>query len=211
MISHRGTVTLYTRGANFSVSAPTDAVTLRHGRPGPEGSHGSIDDRGNVNLTLSGKPARGREDEFETAERLIARLNLDGGVWGTPLHHETEDDPVDVSASDGTGRTLNVQVVRVSNEARWSRLGQTGRVEEQLHREAVADELFEAIKKKSTTYGPHEIHSMTLAVDVGRLPSHTFKQAIESLEARHGGACKRFGFESVWVVGARLDLVYRIS
>jgi hypothetical protein len=194
-----------------SLTLTAGEATLRHGRPGALGAHGSIDDKGKVGIEVNGVPARGREGEREVAERLVRQLNDGGGSWRIDEEERQVDDDVDVAAIDATGAELKIQVTRVATEARWAMLGRTGRVGEQLDHACVADELFETICKKADAYGPQELRALELVVDVRQLPSHTFNAVIENLKGRHGEAIATFGFRATWVVGSRDDLVFRVD
>jgi hypothetical protein len=133
-----------------SLTLTAGEATLRHGRPGALGAHGSTDDKGNVRIEVNGVPARGREGEREVAERLVRHLDDGGGSWC--IVEEERQVDVDVAAIDATSAELKIQVTRVATEARWAMLGRTRRVDEQLGHACVADELFETICKKADAY-----------------------------------------------------------
>ena len=185
-------------------------VALTHGRPGPPGSHGSIDDGGSISIDLCRGPPHGREGELEAGTRLINKLNAEGAAWSGIQAHD-EHDSIDVSARDLGGAELRMQVTRVSNSKRWEELGTRGIVGETLSSDVVAQELFETISKKAQRYGPVERAKLTLVVDVAELPSHTFEQVVGQLRSQLHSASECRGFEAIWIVGHRPDLVFRVD
>jgi hypothetical protein len=138
-------------------------------------------------------------------------MNADGATWHNVELVESESSHVDVSAMDGSGATLKIQVTRVANQGRWATLGRTGSVAETLAHTSVADELFDSISKKANVYGILERSELELAVDTMRLPSHTFQAVIESLKDRFSTRLDAFGFRSIWIVGSRDDLVFWVD
>jgi hypothetical protein len=67
------------------------------------------------------------------------------------------------------------------------------------------------IRKKSVHYPPAQKKGLTLALDSARTPSHTFQRVLDVFRAEHLEECKQAGFEQVWAVGPRDELVVRLD
>jgi len=85
---------------------------------------------GSITESLSGAPRSGEEGTMAVCERLVGRLNADGGNWsqlvGPDVLAQRGRPDVDCEASDG-GQRLQVQVTRaVGASAIWKGLAQTG-------------------------------------------------------------------------------------
>lgn len=168
-------------------------------------------DTGRLNLILKGRPPRNEEDSLAVSARLIRRLNLDGANWSDPIPGEAD---VDAVSEDRVtrGKKLFIQVVRASiDEKFWRSLGREGAAAKSYDAASAALELIEAVRKKASKYATAQRNSLTLVLDGGRTPNHTFTDVHDLFALAHGAECRDFGFSSVWVVGAVDELVARLD
>lgn len=192
--------------------APTDAPSWKQARGGTN-SRAELDDSGNVTLNLTGKPPKNEQDADEVCARLVRVLNDRGAAWGE-LKAGVPDGDVDYYASDvrTPATKLQMQVVRASdNEPMWAALGGDNKVDVKLESAMAADELLQVLEKKFRKYPADQRGQLALVIDANRIPSHTFQQVFDSFRSHHLEACKSFGFEQVWVVGAREEVISRID
>ena len=185
------------------------SASLVHGRPG-KNSLGERDDAGKITLKATGPTPTNEEDAGEICARFVRVLNASGGTWAEPIPGDRD---VDWYSTDltGTGEKLQFQVRRVNSAKLWRTVGQKGFAEVALDDSKAAREIMAAIGEKSVKYPPEQKKSLTLLLDVGRTPSHTFSVVLQSFGRLHLGECKSAGFASVWAVGPSDALVFRLD
>lgn len=193
-----------------SIGHPIDQVTWRQTRAVPGGT-AVLNERNEIELSMSGPSPKNEEDALEVCERLVWALNERGGSWSA-VEPGSADGDVDAWAPDlaNAGRKIEMQVVRASPNARWKELAATGVVDEKLDCDTAADELFAAIEKKGEHYADAQRRRLTLVIDVSRVPSHTFEAVFRAFRACHEDEARAYGFAAIWVVGGKDVLVSKL-
>lgn len=188
----------------------TDSVSWEQQR-GTAGAVATLNDRDELTFVISGDAPENEDNAVETAKRLVWALNARGAAWSEaqPAPGSDDHDANSTWAGDAK-RVLLIQVVRIANGARWRDLRTNGAIAEEIDFDAAADELRAAIAKKE---GKHYARksSLTLAIDVSQLPSHTLAPVLRAFEARYGDEARAIGFESIWVVGPSVPAVFPLA
>lgn len=178
---------------------------------GQEDGKATLNDFDQIEFHGSGAPPRNEEGALDAAETLINKLNSEGAIWGVPVEGEADVDAVSENQADPS-RKLLMQVVRASaNRDMWQTLHLDGEVNVSLTVEQAASELIAVIEKKSGKYPKEQKEKTILVIDAQRTPTHTFGQVHKAFEGEFLPRCNLAGFQSVWVVGATVDLVTRLD
>jgi hypothetical protein len=183
-------------------------ASMVHGRPG-KNSMAELDDAGRITLRVTGSSPKNEEDGLEICARLVRVLNSEEGSWSVPVPGEQD---IDGYSTNKTGDKLEMQVVRSSNNGRmWQELNYKGSVQIDMDVYRAADELIAAIRKKSQKYSSAQKTGITLVLDSGRTPGHTYQNVIDAFRKRHLADCQAAGFNAVWAVGSHEALVVRLD
>lgn len=186
----------------------SDAISWEQSRPGTQ-STAKLYGEGQITLTAFGPSPKNEEDGLEMCARLVRKLNREGAHWSDPVEGEQD---IDGWSHDSTGKKLKMQVVRASNNERmWSQIGRDGMAVINTDLASVANEIMASIRKKGAKYGEAEKRVLTLILDAGRTPSHTFQNVLDVFGKTFGEECKATGFAAIWSVGSRDDLVVRLD
>jgi hypothetical protein len=186
----------------------SDSVSRAHSRPGIF-SVAEADDLGRITLTADGPAPQNEDDVNEVCERLVRVLNSMGGTWSAPVEGESD---VDMHSMNDDGDRLAMQVVRAKCDGLfWKAVNSAGSATAEYGANSPADEIIQAIRKKSRKYPGAQRQDLTLVVDASRTPSHTFQQVLDAFQAQHFEECKSHGFKAVWVVGPREELVVQLD
>lgn len=164
-----------------------------------------------IDLSLNGTPPQNEEDALDIAARLVRSLNREGDSW-SEVEQGTAD--IDALAKDAgpPARTLEMQVVRAStNKDIWKTMAQTGSAQKRMAVAECAHDLLQSITKKANKYPLAQRKRLTLILDAGRTPSHTFTTVHQHFRNQSGTLCADFSFSSVWVVGHTDALVARLD
>jgi len=165
--------------------------------------------QGQIDLSLTAKRRHNESGDSEVCRILVNRLNQDGDRWGDAVHVKTksrDEAGVDGRARDGQ-RVLNIQVTRACADPNlWKRVDPKNPTQRALSDSAHADELRDAIAKKSTR--PKE--GIVLALDSIETP-HVVLSVVESFRKRHGEWARSLGYQAIWLVGASPELSYRLD
>lgn len=188
----------------------TDSISWSQTRPAPNGS-ATLHDSGRVDLKLTGQPPRNEEDSLAVSDRLVRYLNIGGEHWSNPVPGVADVDAISTDRTNPAMR-LSIQVVRASTDRNfWQTLGRDGAAEKIQDVAAASNELISTIRKKAGRYPAAQRSSLTLVLDAGRTPNHTFKEVHDLFAQTHRDECCSFGFSSVWIVGAMDELVNRLD
>lgn len=184
-------------------------VSLIHTRPGLD-SEARRDDQGNISLTATGRSPKNEEDVLEVCSRLVRQLNTSGETWSVPIAGMQDVDAISVNSA---GDCLQMQVTRAStNREFWETLNRIGSTSRRYFDTTVANEIMEAIRRKSKSKYPLEQRKkLVLVLDAARTPSHTFQPVLVAFRDRYFRECQEAGFAQVWLVGPQDSLVERID
>lgn len=199
----------FSRSVHETLSV-SDSISWSQTRPAPNGN-ATLNDSGEIGLKLSGRPPRNEEDSIAVSARLVRSLNCNGENWSEPVPSAADIDSISTDNTNPDKR-LFMQVVRANtDEAFWQSLGRSGTAEKKHDVEAAANDLITAVRKKAQKYPAIQRKKLTLVLDASHTPNHTFRQVHDVFSQVHRGECRKFGFSSVWVVGASDALVTRLD
>jgi hypothetical protein len=126
------------------------------------------------------------------------------------VHPRKRVQDIDWYAKNAAGDELDMQVVRASdNEQLWREMNR-GSIEMGFNSKSAARELIAVIQKKSAKYSSAQKEYLTLVIDAGRTPSHTFQNVFNAFRIHHLEECKHAGFKEVWAVGPHEGLVEKL-
>jgi hypothetical protein len=183
-------------------------VSWTQDRPGIQ-SVARLTDKADITLTATGPSPRNEEDALEICGRFVRVLNSAGDDWSAPAEGEHDIDAYSVNA---TGEKLEMQVVRASNNGNlWQELNEAGSAKVNFDASKAAGELMDAIRKKSAKYSSVQKKVMTLVLDAGRTPSHTFRNVFDAFRNEYLEESQKAGFRDVWAVGPNDSIVVRLD
>jgi len=204
-----GTGRFYTRVMHETVHV-ADSVSWTQMRSVLGGS-ATLDDKNQIRFKATGRPPRNEEDALKVCARLVGHLNAQGANWSDPVEGVNDVDACSADRGDPS-RKRQMQVVRASNnEEMWRTLSRESVVEIALDSAKAADELITAVRNKSAKYPDVQRRALTLVIDTGRTPGHSFRQVYDVFRRVHLEACRSFGFAEVWLVGSVDELVLRLD
>lgn len=161
---------------------------------------------GSIAEALAGRPP-GRENEIVVANRLVERLNRDGGQWGPAVAPPPPEGGVDC-VSRGPEGLLEIQVTTPETEI-WKDLRQTGHVSRASSDAAgLVIAMRESVRRKGHVDG---MADMILALDATRAPAYALRSVVAEFRAKHADEASAVGYREVWVVGPTVDLVHRLD
>ena len=190
----------------------SDSVSWKQMRPGVQ-STAQLSDHGDITLTATGPSPKNEEDTLEICARLVRALNAAGGVWAPPKPpRKGEEQGIDAYSTNAAGEPLQMQVTRSSNnEKMWQEVNNAGSTTVAYDATSAARELIGAVRKKATKYSAAQKRKMTLVLDAGRTPSHTFQNVFSAFRLEHLQECQKAGFAQVWAVGGNDSLVVMLD
>lgn len=199
----------FVRAMHETVSV-TDHVSWSQRRPVSDG-YATLDSKSNIELSLTGRPPRNEEGSIAVASRLVRRLNSDGCRWSDVEQGEADVDAIARDAGPPPS-VLEMQVVRASSdESVWRTMALAGSVTKQSNVVECARDLLSAVEKKAKKYPLSQRQRLTLVLDSGRTPSHSFHAVHQHFRVAFASACAQCGFSSVWLVGPSDPLVFRLD
>ncbi|KAF0106364.1 MAG: hypothetical protein FD146_2630 [Anaerolineaceae bacterium] len=167
-----------------------------------------FDASGNQTYSIRGKSSQNEDGTLETCQLLVQHLNQLGAHWNNCTKIEN-DEPIDCRAYD-TSDVLEMQVVRISNEAVRQNLGQTGVANTEINLDAAVENLRCAIRHKEKY--PLDVRSkIVLVINALDTPGHAVYKVAETFRSKYGKDVAALGFKAIWVVGPIVDLVVRLD
>jgi hypothetical protein len=162
---------------------------------------------------FSGQPVRGEHDVLQVCEVLHEALRRRGvtvvGKFRKPTGRERG---IDAAGRTVDGLVLRVQVIGVIRQATMTQLGREGRASSGKNDLQLADEICDAVTRKTARYPATQRNEMVLALDAIRSPGHATRAVVEALRT---GRCKNrlqlSGFQSIWLVGPTADRTYQLD
>lgn len=160
-----------------------------------------------IRLRMSGHPAQGEFGNRAVAETLAAAMMHRSGVsWVADAEPPSRTDTeVDWFLRADRRGVCGVQITRVGPRERWAAVARGGRLDEEISADEAADEIWQAIVRKSHVRGG------ILALAVGQPGGHAFPDVLDSFRRLYAARVpSSVGFTEVWLVGYSLETTVRI-
>lgn len=192
----------------------SESFAYREANQQGQASEADLQDDGTADFAAFGTSSQGEDDTLKACEILVAALNERGGSWTAPLEGTgvvdcCSQDRIDPKSS------LDVQVVRaVSDPSFWRELNATGQaIRNSVLNAALAKLIEDAIKKKANDRVIPVVsrRDLVLALDATRLPVLGFDAISRQATQLLGRWASELGFASVWLVGPRTELTWRLD
>ncbi len=167
-----------------------------------------------VRYSLSGKPSHGEDGTMHACELLVRRLNADGACWDLPNESSLRNlDAVVKSLEPGNQGELKIQVVRgVVESDFWRVYAIAGSIDEvEVSSSVCAAFIRSAIAFKERKIPGDARAEIVLVLNCIETPFLCLGSVTSRFRSDSGRWVDSLGFQEIWLVGPRIDLVCRLD